>query len=580
MSDALDKINRVIQNTLQPHGNIDLIEWIKNNCYVVNSPKGDKVNLNLTPYFIEPFLQIMKNPKLVECNICSPVGSGKSTMMLALVTACTALYPKQLMIVGQNEAQTTDFLDLLVKPAMKKNPIIKRMWPKRQLDRKESIHFPTHSIYTGYATAINTLQSRSIDLLLCDESWLYPTGIISEARGRLHSRPGARMVNVSQGSFLNDEFHRNYSLGLVKQYAWKCPNCEQHNIYKFEDLKFDYEKDAEDVPLYNTVLAYLQCPKCEHKINDTISNRRKLSENGLYITEDEKQNHMPNHVSYNFNQLSVYDVEWSGLAREFLAANNSLNRKGAIRSFFQKKMGEFFDESSLAEQVDLSDNLLEYSMDQYKDDPWECRLMSVDVQMDRMYVCVRDWTKTGSSRLVAYRYCTTFADVERLRNEYGVKSKAVFVDIAYRPEEGKTALAQYNFIGLNGREDRLFTVTNKAGKRVMRVWSAPKLADIKTEKGLKRVQIIHYAGTSCKDILSTIMAKTDRWLLPNSGETFDNYMHQLLSESREIDQKTGKPYYKKRKDQNHAWDTEVMQIVGAMIWGCVVYSEEEISENE
>jgi hypothetical protein len=580
MNDAEITILKAIRNSLKPHGNINLIQWAKHNCPVTNSPKGSHIDFELTPWFKEPFVEIITNPTLKECNICAPVGSGKSALLLALGITTVALYPKQLMYVGQNEQQTTDFLDLHLKPAMKKNKHIARIWPKRNMDRKESIHFPHMSIYTGFGTAINTLQSRSIDLLCMDEVWLFNLeGAIEEARRRLHDRPASRMVNVSQGGSIGDQFYRTYSLGQIRKYAWHCESCNTHNIYKFEDLQFTYDKTDDGIPVWNSVYAQLKCPCCEKHYEDTIETRRKLSENGIYIVEDPEQNHLPNHVSYNFNQMAVYDVSWSQLAREFLTANTSNLRATSLRQFQQKKLALFYDESKNCETINLKAVDGGYQVDDYKFDRWDVRIMSVDVQEALMYVGIRDWSMQGESRLVAYKYCSSFSDIEKLRIEYNVKPKEVIVDSAYKSEQVKMAGAQYGWIGANGRGDSCFRVKNNAGKTVERVYSAPVNYQIKTNNGIRNFQVINYSGVSVKDILATIQNNPNhRWLIPSGGENHAMYLHQLNSEVRDINKATGKPYYRKVRDQNHALDVECMQVVGAMVWKCVIYSEEEIED--
>jgi hypothetical protein len=574
------RIFNAIKNALKPHGNINLIEWAKKNVPVNNSPKGSHIDFNLTPWFKEPYTEIISNPTLKECNICSPVGSGKSALLIALGVTTVALYPKQLMYVAQNEQMTIDFLDLHLKPSMKKNKTIAKMWPLRNMDRKESIHFPTCSIYTGYATALNTLQSRSIDLLCLDEVWLFDKeGVIEECRRRLHDRPASRMVCVSQGGIIGDQFHKTYSMGLIKKYAWECEDCKSRNIYKFEDLVFDYKKDSNGTPIWSTVYAELKCPCCEKKYEDTIENRRRLAENALYVVEDENQNCLPHHVSYSFNQLCVYDVSWSKLATEFLVANNSNLRSTSLKQFQQKKLGEFYDESKNCQTIDLDSVQGGYAIDDYKYEPLDLRIMTVDVQQSQMFIVIRDWSKQGASQLVAFKYCSTFSEIEKIRVEYNIKPKAVFLDAAYRPEEVKLAGAQYGYIGLNGRGDSLFKIKNDEGKTIERVFSAPVNYQIKTNQGVKTFQVVNYSGVSVKDILSTMQGNDNKmWSIASSGENFNMYIHQLNSEIRDINKHTGKPYYKKVRDNNHAFDCEVMQIVAAMIWKMMVFSEDAVNE--
>lgn len=575
MNESEVTIFNSIKRALKPNGNIDLIEWARKNCFVNNSPKGNTIDFTLTPYFKEIYSEIITNPNLKEVNVCAPVGSGKSALLLALGQTTVALYPKELMIVAQNEQMTIDFLDLHLKPAMKKNPTIAKLWPKRNMDRKESIHFPHCSIYTGYATALNTLQSRSIDLLLMDEVWMFEKeGIIEEARRRLHNRPASRMVCVSQGGIKGDQFHRTYSLGLLKEYAWFCEECKNSNVYKFDDIKFEYEKDMDGNPIWNTVHAELECPCCKKRYHDTIETRRRLSENGRYLVKDSEQNYLPHHVSYNFNILAVYDVSWTQTAIDFLNANNSNLRRTALRQFEQKKLGIFYDEAKNVESFDLEAVCAGYKMDDYKFDPWDIRIMTVDVQQDRMYCCIRDWSLQGSSRLVAYNFASTFSDIERMRVEYNIKPKCVFVDAAYRGEEVKQAGAQYGWLGLNGRGDNFFRVKANDGKTIERSFSVPVNYNIKTNLGNKTFQVANYSGVAIKDTLATIQNNPNhRWEIPNGGNNYSIYLHQLNSEIREINKATGKPYYRKVKDDNHAFDTETMQIVAAMIHKCLIFEE-------
>lgn len=582
MTEAETKILASIKKVLKPHGNVDLIDWAKKNVFTLNSPKGNTIDFNLTPYFKEIYMETLSNPHLKEIMVCSPVGAGKSALLQALATTCVALFPRELMYVAQSENMTLDWLNINLKPAMKKNKTIARMWPLKSLDRKESIHFPVCNIFTGYATAMNTLQSRSIDLLMVDEIWMFEKeNILEEARRRLHDRVGSRMIGVSQGGIVGDQFHKAYSMGLIKKYAWICEECNNENIYRFEDLKFDYQKEEDGTPVWASIYAELECPCCNKRYADVIENRRKLSENGKYVIENPNQNHLPNHISYNFNQMAVYDVSWSQLAREFLNANTSNFRRTALRQFQQKKLGDFYDESKNIESVNLESLEGGYKMDDFKHDRWDVRLMTVDVQQDRMFVGIRDWSKQGASRLVAYKYCSTFNDIEKFRIEYNIKSKEVFIDAAYRPEEVKMAGAQYAWLGLNGRGDTGFKVKGKNGKTIERVYSDPINYQIKTNLGNKNFQVCNYSGLAVKDILTTIQNNPNhRWEIPNDGENYAMYVHQLNSEIREINKHTGKPYYRKIKDQNHAFDCEVMQLVGAMIWGCIVYTEDEQINNE
>lgn len=575
--------NAVIQS-LKPHGNIDLVEWLKTNAHVTNSARANTIDMGLTPWFREIYLDTVTNQNLNEICVCAPTGAGKSTTMLAIINTCVGLYPKQILVVQQSEQFSFDFLSDTVKPSLKKNANIRALWPQRNNDRRDALIFPSMAIYTGHSTSIKTLQSKSIDIVLGDECWLWETGAMQEARKRLHDRPASKCLFVSQGSFMGDDFANAFHDGKIKKYAWKCDTCEHHNIYSFDDLKFDYEKSKVGKPIWKTVNAYMECPHCNTQYKDEIDVRRRLSENAVYVVENEEQNHVPNKVSYTFNKLCIYPVSWTSVAIEFLKANDSLNRKRELAQFFQKTMAEFWDEAANNENINLDVADGGYAIDEFKFERWDSRFMTVDVQANRMYVGIRDWNKQGGSRLVTFFYASTFADIERARIDYQIKPTEVFVDCAYRDQEVKNACATYSYIGLNGIKDQLFKVKDRKGNPIERLFSTPTITEIKTHAGIRKCQTVNYAGTSTKDLLFTLVnSPSVLWQIPSSGATMKDYQNQLNAEIREIG-KTGKPFYRKLRDDNHALDLETMQIIAALIWGCLTYTPlesevEEISES-
>lgn len=579
MMDSKQTLVDAIKKALKPHGNVDLIQWLKQNCHLTNSRRASTLNMDLTPWFKEIYLETISNPNLQEIVVCSPTGSGKSSMMLGIINTCAALYPKQILIVQQSEQFSFDYLSDSVKPSLKLNPDIKAIWPQKSNDRRDALIFPSMGIYTGHSTAIKTLQSKSIDYVLADEVWQWEAGAMGEVRKRLHDRPGSRCLFVSQGSFKGDDFSNAYNDGLIKKYAWQC-DCGNRNIYNFDDLKFTYEKDKDERPIWKTVKAAMECPHCHKQYEDTIENRRKLSENACYKIENPEQNHIPNRLSYNFNKLAIYPVSWRDIAIEFLKANQSINKKKELAQFFQKTMAEFWDEAANNENINLDIADGGYTMDEFKFDRWDSRFMTVDVQANRMYVAVRDWNKQGGSRLVNFFYATTFADVERARLEYQVKPTEVFVDCAYRDQEVKNACATYSYIGLNGIKDQLFKAKDRKGNPVERLYSTATITEIKTHSGLRKCQTVNYAGTSVKDLLFTLVnSPSVLWQIPSQGDRLKDYQKQLNAEIREIG-KTGKPFYRKLRDDNHALDLEAMQVVAALIWGCLVYTPLESDGEE
>lgn len=580
MNDGIDKVAASIKNILKPNGRVDLIKFLKKEAHVVNSQKSSFIDFNLTPWWKEPFLELMENPTLKEMNLLAPIGSGKTTFFLAVLYVSLLLKARQTLIVGISEQLTIDTLDLFIKPSLKKNKKIKAIWPQRKDDRKESIHFAHMSIFTGFATSVRTLQQRSCDMVINDECWKYDDLILDYSRGRLHDRSGSRMLNVSQGGLTESPWEQTYNKGLIKQYSWGCPCCNEYNIYNFDDLKFDYLKTDDDKPIYKTVKAEMECPRCNHRVADTIENRRSLSEGGKYIVENEEQNYIPKHYSYTINQLCVYDVPWENIARDFLMANNSMNKATALMNFFQQKMGRHWDNSLVNTDYNIEDIEDGYLMDEFKNDhSWKFRFMTADVQQSQLWVNIRDFDEFGNSRLVAFKYCSSLSDLEEIRKDYNVKPKCVAVDMAYKELDVKTACCIYGWLGYNGQMDRTYTWTNN-GKKLVKYYSEPKTYSIKTPNGIKTCQAFHYSGPTVKDILTLSLMSSGKWKVPSGGENHDLYMSQTFgSEYRTVDKNTGRVKYQFKR-ANHSFDNECSMIPLATIHGAFMSdSIEEVKEN-
>lgn len=580
MSKQVEQLQNLILELLKPNGRVDLIEFLKREAHVVNSQKSSFIDLELTPYWKEPFLELMENPSLKEMNILASVGSGKTTIMLAILYVSLLLKARQTLLVGMSETMTKDNLNLYIKPSLKKNKKIKAMWPNRKQDHDDSVHFAAMSIFTGYATAERTLQQRSCDMVINDECWRYGEKILDYCRSRLHDRSGSRMLNVSQGGLIGGPWETTYNKGLIKKYAWKCPSCNTYNIYNFDDLKFEYDKDDNGICIYKTVKAELECPSCKHRIEDNIQNRRSLSEGGKYVVENEEQNCLPDHYSYQINQLCIYDVSWAKIAREFLMANNSSNKAVDLMNFFQQKMGQHWDNSYFQEDYNIDEIADGYLMDEFKNDlSWKYRFITADVQQSQIWVNIRDFDQYGNSRLVAFKYCSHLSELEQIRKDYGVKPKCVAVDMAYREAEVKAAACLYGWIGYNGQMDRTYTWTDK-GKKVVKYYSAPKTYTIKTPQGTKSCQCFHYSGPTVKDILTLSMIGSGKWKIPNGGENHALYMSQTFnSEYRTVDKNTGRIKYNYIRP-NHSFDNECAIIVLATIHGAFITdSIEEVKED-
>ena len=490
--------------------------------------------------------------------------SGKTTLNTIVGTYVVAESPKQTMFITQSDPDAQEFMEVSLKPSLEGCSLIDSLWPKEKARiRKDFINFPHMVIYSGGANMTN-LQSRSIDLLIADEVWLYKAGMVGEMRKRLHDRPFSKCVLTSQGSTMKDDFHNAYEQCQLYEFCYKASNGEYYP-WKWDNLKWEGEKDENGETIWNSLRVWYECPSGD-VYEDTVNARRGMAESGQYVPAATR-NPLEGHLAFHYNALAVYWVKWKTLVVEFLKAVESKRNYKALEQFKQKRMAEFWSDENL-----LSENPLdigEYTLEEARNNLYEINILTADVQKDRIYYVWRTWNKQGASRLVESGMVIDFAGLEAIREKYNIKPKAVFIDCAYRPEDCKVAMAQYGWFGLNGRGEASYTITDKYNRKSKRIYSAPINYNIKTSSGVKRVQVINFSSIGFKDILA-MLQNDPRSTWEVAKDAGENYLFQMKSEVRLINKETGKPYYKVvREDNNHLYDCEVQQIVGATLWNCL-----------
>lgn len=549
-------------------GSPNLVDWVRENCHVTNSKKGSTIDLALTPYFIEPFTEIFENPDICEAVVVAPTGMGKTTLMNAITQTLILRKPSEMMLASTDENLIVEFFNMILKPSMMKNEKIKSIWPKRSSDLKKGLHLDHMNIFTGYATSLPTFQSRSCDFVLADEVWDYPQGSLGELRRRLHNRPNARMVALSQASWIGDDFNHAAKNGKTRVFSWPCKCCGEMNPYKFENLLAKYDVGSDKVPIWSSVDVKLKCPHCGHEIDDTPEARRELVEASKYIDEDPNQNHLEGHVTWRMNALANYSVSWKNTYIEFLQADLSPDRKTAVRQFYQKRLAEFWDENK-SEDVPVEVEVLgdDYGMGELIDDRWESRFMGVDVQKNRAYIVIRDFDISGNSRLVDAIRVSYLHEIPFIAQRYGVNPNEVCIDAAYRSEEVKILCAKHGYFAINGRKDSAgYPHPDPASKTTINLpYSLPVLSKHRIDGMEKVCRLVYYGGVAIKDTLATLQER-GQWRIPSRGDNLDEYMLQINSEVRDVNSKTGRPYYRQVREDNHFFDCEAQIIVMAGIW--------------
>lgn len=539
---------------IAPAQRLPLAEWAAKHVRLARSSRSTFADLEATPWLIEPLEAIFKN-ELSEVALCAPPGSGKSTLLEIAATYIVAERPGPTLFATLTDDEAKNWHDTGLLPALEGCDLIRPLWPQdRHKKSKGLIVFPHMPLWVG-GSNLSFFTAKSCDRVFIDEVWKLNKNLLKEARARTHDRLFSKVVLVSQAGEEFDQFAEAFKAGRVHEFSFLCPSCGIRQPWRWDKLSWNTGKDESGAILWDSIDPVYSCD-CGHQWHDRPADRRAMAQTGAYV--DQCNNAKPGHASYTFNALAVWWIPWRKLASEFLTANEQKKKGdiGPLKIFLQKRLSQFWtDEESLdAIPIDLSG----YSMGAAPE--LDLVIITVDVQKEHFFFVVREWSKAGESRLLDYGRLLTFADIEKKQLQWNAKNKAVFLDSAYRAEEVKSALAKYGWLGLNGRGDRDFPVTDKRGKKSRRLYSMP--SRITTSNGV--AINTYYSSGGAKDILTILKAGNgSKWEVARDAPA--EYLEALNSEIKKQTAK-GMEWIQCRAN-NHGFDLEAMQIIAAMMHG-------------
>jgi hypothetical protein len=559
-------LRNAFASAIKPSPKMSIIDWAAKNVKLSRSSRSEYADLKQTPWLIDPLEAILSN-NYSEVVINAPVGSGKSTMLEIAGTYIVAEKAGPTMFAAQTDPDAQEFFQTGLLPALKNCKLIDNLWPAKQnAIRKDFVQF-THMPLWCVGANMSNLQSKSLDNVFIDEVWMLKAGLLVEARKRTHDRFGSKVVLVSQSGLLNDDFDLAFKQTYQHEFAYKCRGCGEYHKYEFENLKWDCEK-VDDKVVWESIEARYEC-SCGEVYKDTTIDRRTMSDSGEYIAGS-TENPLKSHIGYHYSALNVWWVEWKKLVIEFLKAVES-SKKGNnkfLRQFNQKRLAKPWDEYELLDENPLK--LGEYTLSDATQ--MDVTIITVDVQKQDLWYVVRTWDRDGNSRLLESGKVLTFAEIANIAEKFNVKNNAVFLDSAYRSEEVKSILAKYKWLGLNGRGDNGYTITNKrTGKKFTRLFDMPKTHQ--TSNGM--AVTTYYSSMGIKDILFILKSGHGAiWDLPIDVGL--EYLNQLNSEIKII-AANGHPTYKKIKENNHLLDCEAMQVCAAQMHKVYPSIEEDVN---
>lgn len=582
-----------VDNIWSPRQVLSVQQWAEANLYLserVSSSAGAYSTL-LTPYVREP-LENFKDDHTRTMVLCWGAQTAKTTTILAGLAYRLDVNPVPAMWVMPNENLARSFSEYRWQPLVLDCPVLARHKPANA-DKFKIMeqHFDRMSLWFFGSNSPANLASRSVGLLICDETDKFAeassreAGAIQLAEARTRTYPLSLTIQTSTPTTEFGYIWQAFLRGDQRYYHVPCPHCNEFQVLTWPNVKWDKEAKGEDGTWDNErvrATAYYECPKCKGRITD--GQKTKMLRLGKWRPAN--PNPEPNVKSYSLSGIYSPWETFGKLAVKFVNDKKSLvGLQDFVNSVLAQPWVENPEEST--DKVEGSG----YRMGEVWAEA-DRRIISADIQEAKgfhMWVVVRAWKLDGTSRLEWCGRLETWDALRVMQLDWKVDDKMVFVDSGDQTRDVYYQACKFGWTCLLGSDSHLFAHVTP-NSRINRPYSALQWGDplsgtgrVAQAEGLakKRCPVIRWSNPTIKDILTALKNKRmGSWLIPlDTPEEWHKHINSEIKKPKynPISGRTKLVWHRIHKD-NHLRDCECMNLVGAMLLGCMPVPNDDSSE--
>jgi hypothetical protein len=263
------------------------------------------------------------------------------------------------------------------------------------------------------------------------------------------------------------------------------------------------------------------------------------------------------HVGFHLSSLYAPWVKWGDLVGKFIKNKDNTTE---LQDFINSELGEPWrqqietvkDEVIYERQAEYEKGHRISEAPEYKDviTGEQTIIVTADVQKNHHWYVVREWADGGDSALIEWGYGVLLEDLAAIDKKYG--ANLVYIDNGYRERsfEVYEACVQWKWTPTIGSAN----IALPFKKRAVNPFEGKQGA---TANKLYLEEITFDANVFKSLLMDLIEGKQKAWRVYKGIE--EDYVKQVMSEERvdgEWQKKRGHP-------NNHLWDTEVLQLMGA-----------------
>ncbi len=572
----------------RPRTKLGIVEWAVENIKPPNSARANAFDIDATPWLRVP-AEAAVDDETRELVCLFPTGGSKTTLLDVKVPYSLTEESGSILVSMQSDPDADAYFDERLEPICLSIEKLRAKFESlpRNKRRKGEIIWPDRTLYVK-GRGITAFQRKSVRLVALDEVWGLPHGRLEEARARTHNRWNRLVMILSQGGMeklispegkrIDTELHAAWRRSTQEEYTMICPQCSAHSRWKLGNLKWASQTredgSFDESALVQSVRYY--CLHCKEAFEDLPATRTRLALDSIYITDNGNYTPHPHghHRGFHAPCVALPHESWADIALRWTMATHAWKQgdREPRKIFIQKRLAENFREEDEAELTAL--HLSQYRKSEYIDgQAWDgelTRFMTIDVQKDHFWAAIRAWRADGASRLLWEGKLLTWEQLRDHQTLYNVKDFDVFCDSRYKQSEVEQHCAHWKWFALEGTADSGFTHYPPRGEAIRKYYSPLVRVHITGPNGENEICLkVRWSNTRIKDILVNLRGGHGaEYGIP--ADVSEAYKRQMISEiKRPIlvgkEKRVVERYVVIGDRDNHLWDAEAMQVVGACI---------------
>lgn len=558
----------------------------------------------IAPFLVEPMRAMGDTVhRIVSLLKGAQVGGSEAARNWLAQRAATDPAPALILFPTKDSAK--DVLDERIIPMLKNTPALARLLTGKVYDTKaRQIRLRTHRIHVAWAGAPQTVASRPIRDLLCDETDKYPITASSQegsdartlAKLRLTTfKHRAKTVEISTPTNRHGIIYQSW-LAAADRRVWEIPclECGGYQTISWDRLEFrgkgstsleEWRAIAGEAPLPGDPRAVrYRCVSCGHLHAER--DKARMNRRGRWRSEGCEPGVHPQsaHVAFHIPSTISPWVTWADIVAEHFDAR--LRGIVALAGWTNGRMGAVSDELEAGRfERERILALAARGHPRGVVPRWATILITTaDTQRNGWWWVTRAHGPEGRSRLLAYDFAKDEATLRReaLDARYtidGVHVPAVPSVMFVNPgtsdgdrEDDADALATDRATRLAATDpDRIKLIRGYGGS-----YRAPSRWWQTTGKGLpEAVELFMVCTQTYKDLLAGRIVQDEPAVWEVTSAADARYAGQLASEEK-IQQTVGARtlrvwVMRSAEAQNHLWDCEVYQTAAADILAVDTY---------